>query len=109
VNINNFDSVAVALEEIFLLGFCLLYYYENLKNPEQIFIYTTNEFWVITALLIYTSSTFFVYLLRESNSQNHAFFEQYDYIHLNASILKNIFFSIALLIRQGKTSKLLNS
>lgn len=106
---NNFDSAAVALEEIFLLSFCLLYYYENLKSPEQAFIYTTNEFWVVTAILIYSSSTFFVYLFRETNWQNLAFREQYDYIHLNASIFKNLFFSISVLIRHGKTTKFLNS
>lgn len=108
ISSKNFDSAAVALEELLLITFCIIYFYENIKNPNTIFIYSTQEFWAITGILIYASSTFFVYLFRESNWQNLNFREQYDYIHHCASIFKNICFAIAIGLKPYKTTNILN-
>lgn len=98
----NFDSIAVALEEILLIGYALLYYFERISNIDSVFLYATPEFWVVAAILIYAAATFFVYLYADSYLGSGNFKQQYDMIHLIASIAKNILFTIALLTHQKK-------
>jgi hypothetical protein len=98
----NFDSIAVALEEILLIAYSIRYYFERISKIDSIFLYATPEFWIVAAILIYSAATFFVYLYADSYMGTVDFKKQYDIIHLIASILKNLLLTVALLTQSKK-------
>lgn len=98
----NFDSIAVALEEILLIAYSIRYYFERINTIDSIFLYATSEFWIVAAILIYAAGTFFVYLYADSYIDSGDFKKHYSLIHLIASIIKNLLFTIALLTHPKK-------
>lgn len=100
----DFDSIAVAFEEIFIFIYALIYFYEKIKNPDTVFIYTSPAFWAVSALFIYASGTFFVYLFASSLWNDKIFEYQYDFVHLNISIIKNILITFSLLKKENQIS-----
>lgn len=95
-----FDSIAVGIEELFIFAYSLIYFYEKIKNPDTVFIYTSSAFWAVTSLFIYASGTFFVYLFAASLWNNEAFSNQYDSIHLSISIIKNLLITFVLVRKE---------
>lgn len=102
---SDFDSIAVATEEIFIFIYALIYFYEKIKNPDTIFIYTSPAFWAVSALFIYASGTFFVYLFAASLWNDAVFNNQYEFIHLNISILKNLLITFSLLKKENSHTR----
>lgn len=79
--------------------FCLNYFYEQLKEANTLLIYTTHDFWIVIGFLIYISGTFFLYIYAENTLQDKGFQDQYVIINSVFNLLRNILFSIAMLMK----------
>jgi hypothetical protein len=70
-----------------------------MKNPKVFFIYTLDKFWIVASLLIYYAGTFFLFIYAESYFADPSFNENYSLINNIFLLIKNIIFSIGLLVR----------
>jgi hypothetical protein len=91
-----------AIEAIGIISLSTYYFYEQLKVPDTPFVYMQPRFWVVTAYLIYTSGTFFLFLYLDSLELDL----QKKYYLLNSVflILKTILLSIGMFMTK-KTEK----
>ncbi|MEO6452603.1 MAG: hypothetical protein ABIN97_00960, partial [Ginsengibacter sp.] len=103
MNTGAFDSKSSGIESIIIITLCLYYFYEELKQANSLLIYTTINFWIIIAFLIYLSGTFFLFLFAENTLHDKVFQIQYIVINSSFIIIKNIFFSIALMIKSDSS------
>lgn len=89
----DFDYLSAPIEAILIIVFSILFFYEQLINPEVTFIYASKSFWIVTACLIYFSATLFLFISTAylSNDQQKVYWPINDV----ANIIKNIFFAIA--------------
>lgn len=95
-HINAFDSVQASIESILVLAYCIIYFYEQLNQPQVSFIYSKYTFWIVTGVLVYLSGTFFLYAFAMDLSKEAR--KDYWIINLGCTILKNVFFAVAILI-----------
>ena len=100
---NGFDSFAIGIECIIVLFLSISYLFSQLRSSNNLFIYSTFNFWVVITFLIYFSGTFFLYILAESMAKNVAFQKQYFIINISFNILKNILLSIAMTMKLNDT------
>ena len=99
-----FDSISVSIEAILLLAFCVYYLFERVKNSNSLFIYTTYQFWITVALMIYFAGTFFLFIYAQNYFDNANFFNTYSLINATFYILKNILFSVAFSVKEDNTN-----
>lgn len=88
-----FDSLTASIESLILIIFCIIYFYEQLNNPEVSFIYSSKKFWIVTAFLVYLSGTLFLFIYTFGLSEKEQSF--YWPINLVFNTLKNLIFSLA--------------
>jgi hypothetical protein len=91
-----FDSLQTSIEALILLVFCILFLFEQINKPETTFIYNSYSFWIITGILIYLAANFFLYGFAASLPTETA--QEYWVINNISNILRNIFFTIAIII-----------
>lgn len=96
---NAFDSFTSGIESILIILFCIYYLVVQLKGTNNLFVYSTTNFWIIITFLIYLSGTFFLYLMAESMIQDKSFLIQYAVINSAFNIIKNILLSVAMLMK----------
>ena len=96
------DSIPIGIETILILLFSFYYLYEQMNDTETLFIYSKYQFWVIIGFMLYLAGSFFIYIF--ANQTKEAL--NYWYFTNIFSILKNIFFSVAVFIytKQRSTS-----
>lgn len=99
----SFDSIVNTVESLIILFYCILYFNEQIKLPQSVFIYTQPSFWITCGIFLFTSGTFFVFVYRQTSWHIEEFIFQYAYIHAISFILKNVLFSIAMFINPSKT------
>ena len=104
-NINSFDYRSQAIEFIFLLLFCIMFFFQKTKISDTIFIYNTYQFWLVSALLIYCAGTFFSFFIPMSNSEKARDIIVFEYISRIGNIVKSILITIAFCINPAKLSK----
>lgn len=85
---------------------CIYYFFDQLKQPNTFLIYSSINFWIIIAFLIYLSGTFFLFIYAESMLSNKEFLQQYIIINSSFALLKNILFSIAMLMKTNQNNNL---
>ena len=56
------DSFPIGVESILILIFCFYFFYEEVNNPDVLFIYNDYKFWITTGIMIYISGSFFIYI-----------------------------------------------
>ena len=59
-------QLIAGVEAILIISMCIYYFYDQLKETNTLLIYTTQNFWIIIAFLIYLSGTFFLYIYAEN-------------------------------------------
>jgi hypothetical protein len=93
---NNIEF-SYGLECILIIGLSIFYFFEQIKKPDSLYIYSQPRFWVVSAYLIYTAGTFFLFLYQDDLSME----EQKRYFILNSVflILKTFILSIAMLMK----------
>jgi hypothetical protein len=89
------DSIPIGIESIVLMTFVIYYFYFQLKNVTPKSIYEFSSFWFVLGIMIYLGFTFFFNIL--ANSLSPPFFFKYYYYTYLGDILKNLFFSIAIM------------
>ena len=56
-----FDSRTSSACAIILLIYCVYYYWMQIQNPKEFFIYRKPSFWIVTAIFIYWGGNFFLF------------------------------------------------
>lgn len=104
---DTFDSIPTVIECIIIIGFSMFYFYEQLKNPQSLFLYSTPHFWIVVGLIIFFAGNFFVFIYAQSNSESVEFKNTFDLINTILSFIENILFLIAFIIarKQSKSIK----
>jgi hypothetical protein len=100
--VKGIDSIPIGVETIIILGFAFYYLYERMNDTTTLFIYNTNTFWIILGIVLYLAGSFFIYIF--ASSLRNSDINKYWFITNIFSILKNIFFCIAIFIH-AKPSK----
>lgn len=95
----SFDSVAASTGSVLIIIYCILLLYEQIKDPEIIFVYNTKRFWVIIAIFLYFSATLFLYVYYNTLSAEQR--SSYWLINNFFEILKNILFSISFIMKKN--------
>ena len=88
-----FDSLPASIESICIIIYCILYFYEELTNPDVSFIYSSKKFWIVASFLIYFSGTLFLFIYTSNLSREEQIF--YWSINLVFNTLKNLILSLA--------------
>ena len=97
-NQQRFDSISESLASVLVIVYCILLLYEQIKDPNTIFVYYNKKFWVTIAFFIYFSSTLFLYVYVSTLSAE----ERHTYWAINNffEILKNILFSVSFIMKK---------
>lgn len=98
------DSLSITVENLILICFALLYFYEQLAEPQESFVYSSYRFWIILGILIYSTGTFFFFL--QSDSLTDEQWDDWSLINYFCTILKIIFFSIAILMKKESSDNI---
>lgn len=95
-------SIVTTVNTVLILLFCLLYFFEQIRFPKTMFIYTQSSFWSIVGFLVFTAGTFFIFWYNNIVKQSAVFENQYIIIHALIFIIRNVLFSIAFTIKPDK-------
>jgi hypothetical protein len=98
------DSVQIGVETIIILVFSFYYLYEETNDTSTLYIYSTSQFWVIIGMVLYLSGSFFIYLFADSIGEAQA--KKYWPFTNVFSVMKNLFFAIAIIINSKPPKKL---
>ena len=106
-NSDTFDSIPTVIECIIIIGFSMFYFFEQLKNPQSLFLYSTPNFWIVVGLIIFFAGNFFIFIYAQSNSDSTEFKTAFSLINAILSLIENILFLIAFIIarKQSKSIK----
>ena len=93
-----FLDVSVIYEYVIVIIFCLLFFFQLLKTPSSP-VFSSRNFWIVTAYMLYISGTFFLFLYFFSLTPE----EQKEYYIVNYVflIIKTIFLSVAMTMKQS--------
>jgi len=97
------DSIVSGVECIIVLCLCIYYLYSQIKGTNNLLIYSTFDFWVVIAFLIYFSGTFFLYLMTDRMMHNLSFQKLYLIINIAFNIIKNILLCVAMTMKLNHT------
>ena len=100
-----FDSFAIGIESITIIVLCIYYLFLQIKEPNNLAIYSTFNFWVIISFLIYFSSTFFLYLMLDSMKKDIHFQKLYFIINISFNVFKNILLCVAMTMKTNNITK----
>ena len=95
---NSFDSVPSGITAMVFFIYCIFYLFERVKDPTSLFLYSSPEFWVVVAIIIYSAGTFFPFIYAQNYIDKPDFENEYKLIHSTLYIAKNLLFSAAMLI-----------
>jgi hypothetical protein len=98
---NNFDSLPASIECVFVILFCILFFFEQMRNTEVSFIYSSKVFWVTASVLLYLAATLFLFISAAYLTPDEM--DAYWSINFISNILKNILLSIAFILPKHKS------
>jgi hypothetical protein len=76
-----------------------------MKDTENLFIYSRFSFWIILGMMIYLAGSFFIYIFATQFYLDEKTLAKYWIFTNIFSILKNIFFTIAIFINAYSQDK----
>lgn len=95
-NDNDYNKTPSAFQSFLIICLSILYFYEQIKNTETLFVYALPQFWFVTAVFIHASGTFFIYIFAEYWLQDRANLYDYGNIFSSLSIIYNLLIGFAL-------------
>lgn len=98
------DSIQIGIETIVVLVFSFYYLYEKANDTTTLYIYSSYTFWIVIGMVIYLSGSFFIYLFADSLSMEEV--SKYWFVTNILSILKNIFFTIGIVVNSKPLKKM---
>ena len=100
------DSVPIGIETILVFVYIITFLYESSRTIKDNYIYNHYCFWISVGILIYLGGSFFFYILIDHlDTEQVASFGNLTYI---AEIIKNILFSVAILVYSRKSNEKVN-
>ena len=97
------DSLPIGIESILLLIFTSYFFYEQINNPNLLFIYNDYKFWVTTGIMIYISGSFFIYIFANQIPKSEiSLYWSFTYVFLG---IMNILFAIGILLLGQKSNQ----
>jgi hypothetical protein len=97
---NDFDAIPATMESTLIIIFCVCFFFEQIRDMEVSFIYSSKTFWIIVAILIYMSATFFLFISAQYFTQEER--KAYWFINSISNVIKNILLAIAFIIPNYK-------
>lgn len=94
----SFDSFSLALGSLFIIPYCILLLYEQIRDTDIVFVYNNKRFWVIVAFFLYFSGTLFLYIYISTLPEKQR--PNYWQINNFFEILKNILFCVAFIMKK---------
>jgi hypothetical protein len=95
-NIHTYGELYNGGATLLIIVFSLAYFYKQLNNPENLFVYSTPSFWIVVAVLLYKAGTFFLFLYTNSLSQNEK--ENFYLFNSVFYLFQNVLIAIAFMI-----------
>ena len=92
-NKKDFDSTSASIESITLIIFSIAYFFGEISKPQPYLIYSSPDFWIVLAILIYMSSTLFLFIIANNLSPQEK--EKYWVINRVSNFITNVIFCIA--------------
>lgn len=89
------DSIPIGLETLLILLFSFYYFYEQMSDLENHYIYNRYHFWIIIGIILYLAGSFFIYIFAnhvDKQTRNQFWFLTYFFY-----VVKNLFFLIGLM------------
>ena len=100
------DSIPIGIETLIVLIASFFFLYEQTNDTTTLFIYSRPAFWLVIGIIIYLAGSFFVYLF--ANYLTRTEMQKFWTITNVVSILKNIFFCIAIYLNAKPTKENFN-
>jgi hypothetical protein len=94
--VRTIDSIQIGIETIIILLFSFYYLYERMNDTTTLYIYSTFHFWIVLGMVLYLSGSFFIYIFADTLPKTEV--NRYWFITNILSIMKNIFFAIAIIV-----------
>ncbi len=94
---DTFDSVPSGLTSLVFLIYSIYYFFERIKDPTALYLFSSPVFWVVVAVIIYSAGTFFPFIYAKNYMADSEFFDLYDMIHDPLYIIRNLIFAFAML------------
>jgi hypothetical protein len=107
-NSQTFDSIPTVLECLIIILFSVLFFYEQLKSTEAIFIYSNPNFLIVVGLILFFSGSFFVFIYAQNYWGSAEFTKTFQLLTAFLSLIENIFFLIAFIIAKKPVKTLKN-
>jgi hypothetical protein len=105
----SFDSLPAVIECLILIGYSILYFYEELKDTTSLFLYTTSTFWVVVGIILFFSGSFFIFIYAQNNSHLPGFSTTFQVIMGISALIENILFLIAFIIAKTESKTIKSS
>lgn len=103
-NLRGIDSIPIGVETILILIFTFCYLYEQMQDTETVFIYSKYSFWIVVGMMFYLSASSFIYIYISYLPDDKTRAQYWMFTNL-FSILKNIFFTIAIIVNASQPHK----
>jgi hypothetical protein len=101
--VRGIDSINIGIETILILAFAFYFLFEQMNDTKNLFIYSKNTFWIILAMMLYLAGSFFIYIYASQLPTKEV--ARYWVFTNIFSILKNIFFTIAIVVHANNFPK----
>ena len=97
------DSIPIGIETILIFVFSLFYFFEQMNDTTNLFIYSKPAFWAVLGILLYLSGSFFIYIF--ANQIDFKDLGKYWIITNISVLIRNIFFAVAIYIQANQSKK----
>jgi len=97
-----------AVESIIMIIAIIYFYFELMQEIVLLPVYTVMEFWIATALIIYFSGNFFLFVYSKTMIGEESFQVTYKFIYSSTIILKNTIISISIKFLQSNLQVIKN-
>ncbi|WP_336516881.1 hypothetical protein [Pollutibacter soli] len=102
---DSFDSNPTAISCIVILLLCVYYLFEQMKDPDNLFLYAKRYFWIVVGLIIFFAGTFFLFIYSQKGLSDPGFESSFNIINSSFVLLKNLIFSIAFIMKPGQSGE----
>jgi hypothetical protein len=101
---DTFDSIPTVIECLILLSFSVYYLYEQIKEPNNLFLYNSPNFWIVVGIILFFSGNFFLFIYGQTSYNLPLWENTFTLINGVCSLLEYSLFLVAFIIAKN-TSK----
>ena len=102
-NTKAFDSLSASMEALLMIIYSIVFLYDQMTNPEIMYVYNSKKFWMVIAFFLYFSSTLFLFLFASSIiTPQHS---SYWTINNSFEILKNVLLCVSFAMKKSDTNQ----